>query len=286
MDFTEINNCLENLGIRLIQNSEIKKIKIIGTGGYGKVYLSEFQNKNVAVKKLKIQSMNQEEIKSIFNEIQTMKIAKEICPVNIPTFYGIVKGKNSIGLVEEYIGGQSLKEYQKSSTFQQKIDICIQIATILKALHSKNMIHRDLKPDNILISENHIAFLIDFGICRIANRALTKTFQPKGTTVYMSPEQIEVNCPEDEECSFSISTKCDIWSFGIMISEIFSGVEAWSQLAKNQLYISFYILQKTPFPIAENLDENIKLIVQRCTDYEHELRPNAEEIIELLFKLK
>ena len=269
---------IEN-NIPIIHFNEIKKNKpAIGEGGFGKVYSGIYNNKKIALKKMKFDIIEDDFILKILNEIKTMTIAIQVSE-NVPKFYGLWKGKNSVGLVIEFIDGKTLSSLINVLSKEEKINIIIQLCDILEAIHSKNMIHRDLKPENIMISQGLKVYLIDFGVCRIARRVITKTMQPKGTPHYNAPETIDIieDC-DSEEYAFSISTKADIWSLGIIISELFSGVFPWSSIAKNQHHINVLIIQRQEFPIPNNIDSEIKAIISRCVNYETDERPNAGEI--------
>ena len=263
----------------------IKNKPAIGEGGFGKVYSGIYNNKQIALKKMKFDTEDDLILKIIQNEIKTMNLASEVCD-NVPKFYGLWKGKKSVGLVIELIEGKPLSGLINTLSKEEKIRIVIQLCEILVAIHSKNMIHRDLKPDNIIITKELKVYLIDFGICRIAERVITKTMKPKGTPHYIAPETIDiVEEGDSEEYAFSISTKADIWSLGVIISELFSGVFPWSTIAKNPLHINLLIIQRREFPISVAIDSDIRGIITKCVNYEIDERPNAREIIEEFKKI-
>jgi serine/threonine-protein kinase len=269
--------CKEN-NIPIINYDELKKNKpAIGEGSYGKVYSGYFNNRKIALKKMKFEKIEDEFILEILNEIKTMSIASEVTQ-SVPKFYGLWKGKKSVGHVIDFIDGKSLSKLINTLSKKEKISVMIQLCEILKAIHSKNMIHRDIKPENIIIAEGLKVFLIDFGVCRIAKRVITMTTKPKGTPHYNAPETVDVvEC--DDDYAFGISTKADIWSLGIIISELFSGEVPWSSVAKNEHHINCLIIQQRDFPIPPNIDPEIKDIITDCVNYQIDERPTAEEVI-------
>jgi len=272
--------------IPIIQYEELKKNKpAFAEGGFGKVFSGYYNNTKIALKQMKFDKFEDELINEILNEIKTLSIANEMTD-QVPKFYGLWKGRKSVGLVLEFIEGKPLSKLSSSLTRKEKINIIVQLCQILKAIHSKNMIHRDLKPDNIIIGNGLKVTLIDFGLCRIAKRIITMTNKPKGTPHYYAPEAVDiVESGDSDEYAFNISTKADIWSVGVIISEIFSGVYPWSSLAKNQHHINSLIIQQIDFPIPSNIESDIKEIIQQCVNYQIDERPTAEEIIEQFSKI-
>jgi len=117
----------------------------------------------------------------------------------------------------EYIEGQSLKDKiaERPLKLEEALDIAIQIGTGLQKAHERGIIHRDVKPANILLSNDGVAKIVDFGLAKLSGQTkLTKAGSTLGTVAYMSPEQAK----GDE-----VDYRTDIWSLGIVLYEMLAG---------------------------------------------------------------
>jgi serine/threonine protein kinase len=119
-------------------------------------------------------------------------------------------------IVMEYVDGQTLRDRRGSINFKQAIDIGIQVADGLAAAHEKGIVHRDIKPDNIMIRKDGIAQIMDFGLAKLRASGskisrLTKEGSTVGTAGYMSPEQVQGQ---------ETDHRSDIFSFGVLLCTI------------------------------------------------------------------
>ena len=208
-------------------------IELLAEGGQGKVYLAydtvlDPKKKDlVVIKELKIrQKAARERFK------REVKILRELrYERHVVSTYEFLKEGSSEYIVLEYVDGMSLSsliEKQKGLPVSLALYIFLDVCRGLKAAHKKNIIHRDIKPDNVLISKNGEVKLTDFGISRderdfeteesaSARQSVTSTFMTQtgtmmGTPSYMSPEQIEDTSKVD--------AKTDIYSMGVMLYEM------------------------------------------------------------------
>lgn len=196
-------------------------VRELGQGGMGKVYLcyDNVLHRHVAIKV--IISQYKDRAKKRFL-IEAQAIANLDHP-NIIKIYEL--GFTSDGnpyMVMEYIAGDSLKKHMQKKTLSihEKIAMLLPIADALAHAHRKGVIHRDVKPSNILIdTQNNKCYLMDFGLAKMANvhQELTKTGSVLGSPKYMSPEQARGRSRE-------IDAQTDIYSFGVTLFEIISGV--------------------------------------------------------------
>ena len=284
---------IKKMGALSIPENEIEKMESIGEGAFGKVYKGKYKENIVAIKKIKLEEKSQEIFDSLLNEIKVIHKAQNS---DIPKFYGIMKRKGHYNLIFEYISGHSLKDIYPNLTYLQKLNILISLCNILENFHKKHLIHRDIKPGNIMITENMVVKLIDFGISKIAQHTCTYTNAQIGTIPYMSPEQFQIDLdrfsnPNVEDIKpVPISTYSDIWSVGVMTSEIFSNVKPYYNISKkyhpNPQMITRRLIGNKPFPIPKELDEDIQNIVEKATNVQVEKRVNASELKELFIKLK
>lgn len=284
---------LKNIGVNLIEDKAVQKLEQIGEGSFGKVYKGKYNNVIVAIKKIKLKEKEPEIFQSLLNEIKVIFKANN---PEIPKFFGIAKRKGKYCLISEYIPGKPLKDIYEHMSTKEKLKVIFDLCTILEDFHSKNLIHRDIKPANILVCPGDKTKLIDFGVSKIASHTVTYTKSQEGTTPYMSPEQFQIDIDKYDDPNVEdirpvqISTKSDIWSLGVMISEIFSGVKPYYNLTKrltkpNDLLITKRLSDNSPFPVPDCLADDIKYIVVKATNLNFEERPTASEIKEYIGKL-
>jgi serine/threonine protein kinase/Tfp pilus assembly protein PilF len=194
-----------------------KIIEKLGEGGMGVVYLAEDFNleRKVSIKFLPHHiAGNSEEGKRFKIEA---KAAAALNHPNIATIHAIEESGEDTFIVMEFIDGIELKERIKSDPIpiNEAINIAIQIAEGLKAAHKKGIVHRDIKSQNIMISENGKVKIMDFGLAKVgAGSQVTKIGSTMGTLAYMSPEQTRGE---------ALDHRTDIWSLGVVFYEMVSG---------------------------------------------------------------
>ena len=285
-------NELLKLGYPIIPPNEIKKDIQIGEGSFGKVYKGLYKDQEVAIKKLKLAEKVPETYSILVNEI---KVIKKADTMEIPKFYGLMKKNGCYRLIFEYISGKTLKDAYPSMNYEEKLISLYKLTKILEAFHSKLLIHRDIKPSNVMIKYDGTLKLIDFGVSKMATHTLTYTKIQKGTVPYISSEQFQIDLEKYQNPGINdikpvkISTKSDVWSLGVMISEMFSGILPYYNINNNKKPNEYLIMKRlmnrTPFPIPNNLDEDIKNIVLKATMIDVEERASAKDIREMLENL-
>ena len=192
----------------------------LGEGGMGVVYKAEDKklDRVVALKFLSPELMRNSEARKRF--VNEAKAAAALNHPNICTIYEIDESEEQTFIAMEYIEGMSLQEY--GGTIRESVrgidtctEIAIQIAKGLSKAHEKGIIHRDVKPGNILITRDGQAKIIDFGLAKLKGQTnVTKEGVTLGTVAYMSPEQARGG---------KIDHRTDIWSFGVIFSEMLTG---------------------------------------------------------------
>jgi serine/threonine protein kinase len=272
-----LNKIIQTYNITTINISDIKLKQRIGNGGQAEVIKGEYNGKTVAIKIIKKFEPNCFE--------REIAILSNIHHRNIPKFYGLVTTDTILAIVMEYINGGTLAQLELNKLHDSdKYLIVTQLADAIEYLHSCKLIHRDLKPENIMLSRHCQVFLIDFGISKILSedKIYTETMA-KGTLLYMAPENLDASCYTSEENIVSmISTKVDVWSFGCIISYIFSGFKPWLN-KYNEDVISNLLFDKDLFPVPSNLEGKVVFdVVQRCTEVEAESRADIFEVQEML----
>ncbi len=190
----------------------------IGQGGMGIVYKASDTKleRLVALKFLPKEFTHDPAAKERF--IQEARATAALDHPNICTVYEINETKDGQTYISmAYIEGQSLREKIRSGhiRIEEALDVAIQIAEGLQEAHNKGIIHRDIKPGNIMITEKGQAKVTDFGLAKLEWGAdLTKTASIMGTVAYMSPEQAK-----GEE----VDQRTDIWSLGVVLHEMLTG---------------------------------------------------------------
>lgn len=230
------------VGKRLDGRYEIQDI--IGVGGMAVVYKAydSIDDRVVAVKILKEEFLANEEFRRRFkNESKAIAILSH---PNIVKVFDVSFGDRLQYIVMEYIEGITLKEYiekQGVIEWRQALYFVIQILRALQHAHDKGIVHRDIKPQNIMLLENGTIKVTDFGIARFS-RSETRTMTEKaiGSVHYISPEQAKGEVTDE---------KADIYSVGVVLYEMLTGKLPFE--ADNAVSVALMQLQKEPTPPGE-----------------------------------
>ena len=201
---------------RLLDN-RYEILEVIGTGGMAVVYkaLCHRLNRLVAVKILKDEFAGDEEFRRRFRA-EGEAVAMLSHP-NIVQVYDVSSSESANYIVMELIDGISLKQYMEKKgvlNWKETLHFAMQIAKGLEHAHSRGIIHRDIKPHNIMVLKNGSVKVMDFGIARVMNKSNTLTKEALGSVHYISPEQAKG--------SFTDS-RSDIYSLGVVMYEMMTG---------------------------------------------------------------
>jgi len=197
--------------------SHYKIIRKIGAGGMGEVYLAQDSrlNRRVALKFLPDQYASDEEFKERFK--REARAAAALNHPNIITIHEVAEYEAKPFIAMEYVEGGSLKELiaRGGLSIDRIIEIAGQICEALAKAHQAGIVHRDVKPQNVLIDKDGRLRILDFGLAKVKKEAMLTQFGTTvGTVAYMSPEQAR---GED------VDHRTDIWALGVVLHEMLTG---------------------------------------------------------------
>jgi len=242
--------------------SHYKILEKLGEGGMGVVYKAQDLklDRTVALKFLPTQFGSEEEQKKRF--FQEAKAASALDHPNVCTIHEIdqtAEGQTFICMA--YYEGEPLNKKLERGylTLEEVLDFGLQIAQGLAKAHQIGIIHRDIKPGNIIITEEGLAKILDFGLAKLVGKSSVTTSQKViGTTGYMSPEQL---------CGETVDQRTDIWSLGMVLYEMSAGQPPFS--GESEQAIMYAILNDAPLPITNiraGLFEEIDRMVRKCLE--------------------
>ncbi|MEY7999567.1 Stk1 family PASTA domain-containing Ser/Thr kinase [Clostridium sp. Mt-5] len=236
----------------------------IGEGGMAVVYRAKdhLLNRNVAVKILKEQFSSDGEFVEKFKREATA--AASLSDNNIVNIYDVGTQNDINYIVMECVVGKTLKQIIKEQGKippERSVEIAIQIAKALKCAHKNNIIHRDIKPHNILVTEDGIVKVTDFGIAKASDSVtITNSNKIMGSAHYFSPEQAKG--------SF-VDFRTDIYSLGIVMYEMVTGQVPYD--AESPVSIALKHIQEPvvpPIKLNENVPESLNKLILKAVEKE------------------
>ncbi|NQZ56944.1 MAG: protein kinase [Lentisphaeraceae bacterium] len=261
-------------------------IRTLGEGTMGIVFLAERvvnqQVKQFALKIIKAatHSGKNEAVERFFKEAKT---AGQMNHPNIVRVleHGYAREENIPYLVMEFFEGKTLKKAITDGDeldLTIKVKIILQIASALKASHEQNIIHRDIKPDNIMINELGQAKLADFGIAQLPNSEQTNVMKIIGTPYYLAPEGY--NCPK-------VGHQADIYSLGTVAYELFLGARPFEAETISSLGFKVQTVNPIePLKIDKHFPANLQPILEKMLMKDIETRyQTAGEVIDDINKV-
>jgi len=208
----------EDLTTGSVFASRYQVIEELGKGGMGRVYkaLDTEVNEKIAIKLIKPEIAKEK--KTIERFRNELRLARKVRHKNVCQMFDLSKEQGRYYITMEYIRGDDLKSLiRRMGRFSpaQAINTALQVCDGLAEAHKLGVIHRDLKPQNIMIDQDGIARIMDFGIARsLEGKGLTGMGVMIGTPEYMSPEQVEGKDTDQ---------RSDIYSLGVILFEMVTG---------------------------------------------------------------
>ncbi len=245
------------VGKKLDGRYEIREL--IGIGGMANVYrcYDTVDDREVAIKILKDEYLNNEEfIRRFKNESKAIAVLSH---PNIVKVYDVSFGDMIQYIVMEYIDGITLKEYinqQGTLSWKETVHLITQILMALSHAHSKGVVHRDIKPQNMMLLSDGTIKVTDFGIARFSNSTRTMTEQAIGSVHYIAPEQAKGDITDG---------KTDIYSIGVMMYEMLTGKLPFDgDNAVSVALMHLQVIPETPRALNPSIPEGIEEITLKA----------------------
>jgi tetratricopeptide (TPR) repeat protein/TolB-like protein len=254
-------------------------IEELGKGGMGRVYkvLDREVNAKVALKLIKPEiASDKKTIERFRNEL---KVARDIAHKNVCRMYDLNKEASAYYITMEYVSGEDLKSFIRRAGFLspgKAISIANQVCEGLLEAHRLGVVHRDLKPQNIMIDKDGNARIMDFGIARsLRAKGITGSGIMIGTPEYMSPEQVDGK---------EVDHRADVYSLGVILYEMATGKVPF----EGDTPFSIGVKQKSEVPlppkeINDQIPEDLNRVILKCMEKEKESR--YQSVGELLSEL-
>src|ERR1700686_2784732 len=250
-------------------------VSLLGEGGMGAVYRAKDTRlgRDVAVKILTALTLSDQERVQRFE--QEARATGMLNHPNLLTIYDVGNENGTAYIVSELLEGETLRERLERGPLatRRAVDAALQVANGLAAAHEKGVLHRDLKPDNIFLTRDGRAKILDFGIAKLSAKsddggmfaqAATEPGMVLGTVGYMSPEQVRGE---------KVDTRSDIFAFGAILYEMLTGVRAFKRSSSIETLSA--ILREDPPDLAEslpNVSPALERLTRRCLEKDRDLR--------------
>ncbi|KAK2656908.1 hypothetical protein Ddye_009960 [Dipteronia dyeriana] len=255
-----------------IDTRQLKIENKVASGSYGDLYKGTYCSQEVAIKILKPERVNTEMLKEFSQEVYIMR---KIRHKNVVQFIGACTKPPNLCIVTEFMARGSVYDFlhKEKGVFKlpSLLKVAIDVSKGMNYLHQNNIIHRDLKTANLLMDENEVVKVADFGVARVQAHSGVMTAET-GTYRWMAPEVIEHN-PYDH--------KADVFSFGIVLWELLTGELPYSFLTPLQAAVG--VVQKGLRPtIPKCTHPKLVELLEKCWRQDPTQRPNFSEITDNL----
>ncbi|KAL9246180.1 hypothetical protein vseg_019748 [Gypsophila vaccaria] len=295
-----------NLGVPIFSNKELEEAthnfdqtRELGGGGFGTVYYGKLKDgREVAVKRLYEKSFKR--VEQFMNEVRILTCLRH---QNLVSLYGCTScHSRELLLVYEYVSNGTVadhlygcKENSGSLSWTVRLNIAIETASALSYLHASDIIHRDVKTNNILLDKNFNVKVADFGLSRLfPNNVTHVSTAPQGTPGYLDPEY--------HQC-YQLTDKSDVYSFGVVLVELLSSLRAVDMDRNNyEINLSTYAMnriKKCEFAELVNpklrfesdfkvrrMTTSVAELAFQCLQHYKDFRPSMDEVLDVLKRIQ
>jgi len=244
-------------------------------GSFGLVYKGSYFGTPVCVKVVPMDDCNPDDIKQVQREIAALKVLNHH---NLVQFFGLFALNNEMYIVTEYITGGTVRSFidkeKGEISWSSRVKMANDVASAVSFLHSKNIIHRDIKSENLLLSEGWDVKLCDFGLARSVTEPKKKQRMTLcGTDDFMAPEVT---------LGLDYDSACDIFSFGLFLCELILREKIEDVLPRGPDTKFGLDIEKFLLLVPQDAPPELVTLVLKCCDYEPTNRPDAKEVLQIL----
>ncbi|GAB4836758.1 hypothetical protein Ancab_001670 [Ancistrocladus abbreviatus] len=268
--------------LQIIKNEDLEELRELGSGTFGTVYHGKWRGTDVAIKRIKkscFTGRSSEQERLTIEFWREAEILSKLHHPNVVAFYGVVQDGpgGTMATVTEYMVDGSLRHVllrkDRHLDRRKRLIIAMDAAFGMEYLHSKNIVHFDLKCDNLLVNlkdpSRPICKVGDFGLSKIKRNTLVSG-GVRGTLPWMAPELLNGS-------SNKVSEKVDVFSFGIVLWEIFTGDEPYANMHYGAIIGG--IVNNTLRPLIPNYcDQEWRRLMEQCWAPNPVARPSFTEI--------
>ena len=267
---SKVKKLIEKYNIKKIKKKEIQFKESVGSGGQATVRHGIYGEEEIVIKKLS----GRLDWKCLADELEIVQTLEHSC---IPKFYGLILDDTILSMVFQYIKGVTLDKLDVVAMEKEvRLEILKKLADTFAYIHKKGYIHRDFKADNVMVDNDLKVWVIDFGIAKKITDDIAVHTKAKGNVFWVAPENFDM----DDSNKSDVTSKVDIWGFGLLVSFMFSGVEPWTNYSSNQSKVQNKIMEGYAFPIPKTIaDKDVVAIIKACTNYDAKSRPTFDELI-------
>ncbi|KAL7103197.1 hypothetical protein ACP275_08G165100 [Erythranthe tilingii] len=277
-----IDNRIRDSEYEIIKNADLEELRELGSGTFGTVYHGKWRGSDVAIKRIKkscFTGRQSEQERLTIEFWREAEILSKLHHPNVVAFYGVVQDGpgGTLATVTEYMVDGSLRHVlvrkDRNLDRRKRLMIAMDAAFGMEYLHSKNIVHFDLKCDNLLVNlkdpSRPICKVGDFGLSKIKRNTLVSG-GVRGTLPWMAPELLNGS-------SNKVSEKVDVFSFGIVLWEILTGEEPYANMHYGAIIGG--IVNNTLRPtIPSYCDSEWRILMEQCWAPNPALRPSFTEI--------
>jgi serine/threonine protein kinase len=262
---------MESTGARIGESVGPYRIEaVLGVGGMGQVYLAaQPGGEQVALKLVKRDLANDQTFRRRFD--REARIARQVSHPHLVPVLDSGEHEGVPFLVQRFVGNGSLADRLESGgprPLAEIVEVCTQVGGALDELHAQGLIHRDVKPANILLDESNVAYITDFGLAKDTQGSLlTRPGQALGSLDYMAPEQVR---------GADVSAATDVYALGCVTFECLTGAAPFAD--RQGMRVLWAQLQDEPPDPREKrpeLPEAVSAVILRALAKEAEQRPQS-----------